>query len=175
MEKSTRLFFGSFVLLAFVACAPRTGAHSTKSANAAKAPLEPDDEEEDFGETPKLSGTVAGRPFKGRSALAGKSEDGTIWVDVFDGNVSCEKRAASNATRVSISTLAFDWPEGKSGEAKEQFVTFDAAGSSIARPFVNAKTTFGKKPSKGVRGDLKLIAQAENAKLEGDVAVRWCD
>jgi hypothetical protein len=147
---------------------------STTAISSSNAPLLPDEDQEDETASPSttLAGTLRGTPFKARAALAGKNPDGSIWVDIFEADVPCERRATARATRVTLSTA---WPEGKSADAPPRFVVYDSAGSSIAKPFSSAKTTFGKRPTKDAPGSLELRAASDDGTVDGAVTVRWCD
>lgn len=161
--------------IAAAACAPPREAADARATTttSATSPLVPDvDEGEDAPDAGALSGTLAGMPFRARSALAGAAPDGSIWIDVFDAEVTCDRRAFARATRVSLST---DWPEGRAAKANERFVVYDSDGSSVTRPFDDATTTFGKRPTKTERGDLALTARSTQGGVEGRIFVRWCD
>lgn len=162
------------VVVAMAACAPPRepqGPRATTTTSAS-SPLVPDVDDGNPGDAGGLSGTLAGMPFHARSALAGAAPDGSIWIDVFDAEVTCDRRPFARATRVSLST---DWPEGRAATANERFVVYDSHGSSVTRPFDDAKTTFGRRPTKTERGDLALVARSSEGGVEGRIFVRWCE
>ncbi len=161
-------FFGVVALSTFavfsVGCSSSDGGGDDSGGPVASSPL---------------SGTIDGKPFVAKSAIATPDKDGEASITVYDIEATCDGQSPEVDRRILTSV---PWTAGTERNLKLDFT--DMAGSQTVT-FVlgssnNIISNSGRieileAPSeKGAKGKIRLRASAQSHSVEGEIAVTVC-
>lgn len=159
---------GSLVILSFfaAACSSSDDA-SDKTGPVAASPLK---------------GTIEGKDFVGKTALAKKGFDpGEKSIDIYDTDVKCDEFGASPPRSILISvpwsagtSKDFKFALGEDGQTATFVIQRDDKTDNIVS--TQGRVEILEAPTeKGATGKMRLRAVAKDNSVEGEISVQVCD